>query len=279
MQDFDWDDLKYFLALHRAGTLSAAGQRLGVRDTTVARRIRRMETRLGRMFERSGDGRYRVTSAGDVALRHAEAMEREGRALGAALEGADGVLSGTVAISAVPILTNRVLVPALVGLRAAHPGLLIELVPEGRNVDLSKREADLALRFSRPSAGGLKVKARKLGSVGFAVFGPLEGKAELPWVTYADAVPSLPQARWLAGQKGDVAQVRVSDADTALEAVAAGLGKSLLPARIGRTDGRLQEMQVAGALPARDVWLLSHEDQNHRAEVIVVKEWLAGIDW
>ncbi len=280
MQRFDWDDLKYCLALNRAGSLSAAGRVLGVSDTTVARRIKALETRLGAPVFVANDPRE-VTPLGQIVLDHAEAMERESSAIAEAAGRAGPVLADTVRISTVPILSHRVLLPALHRLHAEHPDLTVELVPDGRNLDLNKREADLALRFSRPAVGGLKVKAARIGTVGFEVFKSVERSSDtgVPWITYDDTYASLPQARWMAALGGPLAPLRVTDAETALEAAARGLGQTLLPGRVGRSDARLCVVEASAPLPSRDVWLLSHEDQNRRRAVVAVKAWLQEIAW
>lgn len=286
MQRLDWNDLSYVLALHRSGSHASAARLLGVSDTTVARRLRVLERHLGgALFARAGQGAARLTGLGQRVLQHAEGMEREAIKLLDGLGGAGDQPRQSVTISAVPILTHKVLVPALATLQQDCPWLTVELVPDGRNYDLSKREADLALRFSRPDRGGLKVKARKLGSVRFDVFVAQGAVSEdaVPWILYSDGYATLPQARWMVAQdQGDnAAPLRVSDAETALEAVACGFGKSLLPTRIAARDPRLQRLDVvaARAMPERDVWLLSHEDQNDRRSVIAAKAWLADIQW
>ena len=190
-------------------------------------------------------------------------------------------------ISSVPIIVNRVLVPNLAPLHAAHPELQIELVPSAQNLDLSKREADLALRFARPAEGGLRTKAKKLGVLRFAPYGPSTQPqaTSLPWITYDDASATLPQARWLETvlQKagGRPAPLTVSDVETALEAVAHGLGQSLLPVMIAERDDRLERVPDPPTLacPARDVWLLSHLDQSARPSIEAVKDWLARLSW
>lgn len=284
MQSFEWDDLRYCLALNRAGSLSAAGRAMGVSDTTVARRIKALETKLGAsVFLAAAQGQFMPTPVGKIVLDRAEAMERESVAIAEAVGREGPLLADTVRISTVPILSNRVLLPALSALHQEHPELIVELVPDGRNLDLNKREADLALRFARPAIGGLKVKARRIGCIGFEVFESVEGVEgeEAPWITYDDTFASLPQARWMAGQGGSAAPLRVSDAETALEAAVIGIGRTVLPGKVGRTDRRLRvvDLPSATSLPNRDVWLLSHEDQNKRRAVATVKAWLQEIDW
>ena len=283
MPDLAWDDLRFALALHRAGTVARAARSLGVNETTVARRVRAFEARLEmRLFVRGPSGAHEATDAARTVLDHAEAIEREVAAIGEATGREVGRLSGTVRISAVPIVTNHILLSALPTLRAAHPLLTVELASEPRNVDLTRREADLAVRFARPASGGLRVRSRKLGVLAFAVYGSAATTGDPGWIGYDEMHGDLPQARWLrsVAEEGEM-RLRVGDAATALEAVARGLGRTLLPVRVARADARLREVPAEGRPPppARPVWLLWHEDQGARASVAAAKSWLAGLSW
>jgi DNA-binding transcriptional LysR family regulator len=289
MQDYSWNDLRYLLALGRTGTLSAASRQIGVNETTVSRRIKDLAARMGvDLFVRGTSGRFEPTEAALKILEFAERVEQENLKIQETIGQAGSDLFGVVRITSVPMITNRLLVPHLGNFCIANPGITLELVVDSRNLDLSKREADLALRFARPTAGGLKINAQKLGALEFAVYGPATmSSAEahaLPWIGYEDQQAGLPQARWLAAaiQRSDMRQepLRVSDVETAFEAVAAGLGKSLLPRAIALQDPRLQELteETAEALPQRDIWLLSHVDQGRRS-VAVTKEWLSTFPW
>ncbi len=290
MQSHDWNDLKFLLALHRAGKLKQAGNAVGASDTTVARRIRVLEQSLGTaLFLRSADGRYEPTDAALQILKHAEAIESENRAIMEISRDSAGHIVGAVRISSVPMIVNRILVPNLASLARRHPDLTIELVPASDNLDLSKREADLALRFARPSGGGLRTKAQKLGEMTFAAYAARSidrmDCGTLGWIAYDDLNAGLPQARWIEtvtkASSERRASLKVADGETAIEGVAIGLGKSLLPRAIADEDPRLRVLCVEGepVLPVREVWLLSHIDQTSRLSVIAAKEWLTGLNW
>ncbi|WP_425248635.1 LysR family transcriptional regulator [Chelativorans salis] len=153
MQDHSWDDLRYLLAVHRAGTLARAARVLGVNETTVARRLRTLEQSLTvKLLVRNASGHYEVTDVAQVLIGHAQVIERENLAIEDAVGRASRKMAGTVRISSVPIVVNRILVPHLPELRDKYPLLTVELVPDSRNVDLTKREADLAVRLARPES-------------------------------------------------------------------------------------------------------------------------------
>lgn len=288
MQDYNWNDLKFVLALQRAGTLAAAARILKVNETTVARRLSALERSFQMcLFIRNAAGRYEATEVGLAVIAKAESVERENASLAEAVGRFNNRLFGTVRITSVAMIINRVLVPRLAAFRLANPGLTVELVADERNLSLSKREADLALRLARPETGGAQTKARKIGELAFAVYCPASISVQdwnrLEWIGYDDAHSHLPQARWLAAASAeggpDFPCLRVSDAQTAHEAVAAGLGRTILPKIVAESDFRVKRAGSDTNLPVRDVWLLSHADQAVRRSVTAAKEWLTAIDW
>jgi len=110
-----------------------------------------------------------------------------------------------------------------------------------------------------------------------------EATEGLPWVSYDEAMAHLPQARWMdkaaRGLDDGLARLRVHDAETALEAAAAGLGRTLLPTLVARHDPRLRQLAVPAALPAvaRELWLLGHADRMGLARISAVTAWLEAV--
>jgi DNA-binding transcriptional LysR family regulator len=286
MQDLNWSDLRYLLAVARAGTLSGAARDLAVDDTTVGRRIAALEAALGaRLLERTSDGRLRPTEAGAAALSHAERIEREIGALGLTVGGSNERVAGSVRLTSVPLLVDRLLVPALPCIFAAHPALRLELVAEPADLSLTRRQADMALRLARPQGASRSIVTRRVGRLGYAVYGsaslaPPDAEA-LPWLTYDEAFAHLPQARWisavLARQGGRRAPFTLNDAEGLLEAVAAGLGKTLLPCCIADRDPRLRRLAAPAEPPQRELWLLVHTELRPLARIAAVAGWLAGL--
>jgi DNA-binding transcriptional LysR family regulator len=288
MQTHSWDDLRFLLALHRTGKLAQAARAVGVSETTVARRIKGFEESLKvDLFVQTASGHYIATDTGLSIVAHAEKVERENEAIRDIAGHTSKRVAGTVRISAVPMIVNRILVPHLAQFNRIYPDLTLELAAEPNNVDLGKREADLALRFGRPAFGGLKTTMQKLATLPFEIYGPNSIRADqqhtLGWVGYDEAHANLPQAKWLAAilaQQGmHAAPLNVSDAETALEAVACGLGRTILPECIARSDRRLIPMPVPAASkpPSRDLWLMSHVDHAARTSVASVKAWLIAL--
>jgi DNA-binding transcriptional LysR family regulator len=275
MQPLDWNDLRHVLSAARCGTLSAAARRLRVHETTVARRLAAIEAALGaRLFDRL-DGVLRPTAAGEAAVAHAEKVERALAALHGAIGGADAEIAGTVRLTAVPILVNRLLIPAVPRLLRDAPLLQLELIAEPRDLSLTRREADIALRLARPRGGG-SVLARRIGRLDYAAFGPRRGDAgDMPWLSYDESMSGLPQARWVAAAArvpAMQAAVKVNDAEAILQAVRAGLGKSLLPCAIAAREAGLR--RLGPAVLSREIWLLVHAELRSLPRIAAVIDWL-----
>lgn len=286
MHALNWNDLRYLLAVARTGSYAAAGRQLGLDPTTVARRVRALEDSLRvRLFARGTEGALRPTEAGETAVRRAEAVEAEIGGLTSTVQGADAVARGTVRLTAVPLLINRLLVPALPALVERHPGVRLELVAEPRDLNLTRREADMALRLARPTPdAGRRILARRLATLPYAAYvacGSEKHAAELPWLTYDDGMAHLPQARWLAraaARDGGPGAVAANDGEALLQAVAAGLGRSLLPCAVGdRVDNLRRLPPGEEAWPERELWLLTHPDLKPLARIAAVTEWLEAL--
>jgi len=288
MQMLNWNDLRYVLAVSRGKTLAAAARLLGVDDTTVARRLASLQATTGvRLYQRLNDGTLRLTTSGERAALHAERIEREISGLDAALSNTGELTSGTVRITSVPIIVNHILIPSVQMLLKRHPQLRLEFAGDARALSLTRREADIALRLARPKTGGTKVIARRVGTLHYSVYAAASYSARdaamLRWVTYDEAMAHLPQARWIAAmaarENNSIAAARVDDAEPLLQAVAAGLGRSLLPCAVADRDARLRRLSTGrgSQLPARELWLLTHSELERLGRIEAVVEWIGRI--
>lgn len=278
MQDQNWDDLRIVLSVARAASFAGAARRLGVNESTVARRITQAEKRLRtRLFERNL-GKLEPTEAGAEIVRRAERVELEVQAAEGAISGTDERAAGTVRVTSVPIVVNRILAPALTCLLAEHPHLRIELIADPRDFSLTKREADIALRLARPQSE-VRAIARRIGRLAYAVYGPAQHTSKsLPWVAYEDRMNELPQSRWIAEtiahDRTSEPRVLVNDAETLLRCVTAGLGKSLLPVAVGEREPGLVRIGECPKALSRELWLMVHPDLRGLIRVRVVMDWI-----
>ncbi|MEQ9332512.1 LysR family transcriptional regulator, partial [Thalassobaculum sp.] len=239
------------------------------------------EAALGvRLFDRV-EGAWRPTAAGASAAAAAERMEGEAGALAEAVAGADARVAGTVRLTAVPLLVDRLLVPALPALLARHPDLTVELVAEPRALSLTRREADLALRLARPT-GEQAPLARRIGRLAYAAYGPTGADASaLPWIGYDDSMADLPPARRmmeLAARDGrPMAGLRVNDGGGLLQAIRAGIGRGLLPRLVGDRAAGLARLDDPDAVLERELWLMIHPELRGLARVRAVVAWLDAV--
>src|SRR5262249_35956460 len=165
---WQWDDVRFFLAVARAGSLSGAARILSVGHVTVGRRITILEKRLGAtLLHRTPDG-FAVTPAGDAVLRQCIAMETAALDLERVAAGRDSLAAGSMRLTATEALARQVIAPAIAELRKSHPDLRVDLAVGVRSLDIARREADLAVRVGRPSGSGLV--CRKLGEVGYSLY-------------------------------------------------------------------------------------------------------------
>lgn len=288
MQTPNWNDLRYVLAVSRGKTLAAAARLLGVDDTTVARRLAAVQESIGaQLVQRPGDGTLQLTPSGERAARHAESIESEIASLAAALSGNDDTVSGTVRVTSVPVVVNHILVPAAQALLTRHPQLQLELISDARDLSLTRRETDIALRLARPRTGGAKVTARRAGHLRYEVYASAALSAreasKLPWITYDDAMAHLPQARSIAtiaaGDSEKIAALRLNDSEGVHAAVVVGLGRSLLPCIVADGDARLRRLGAKRSPPIliRELWLLTHAELRSLGRIRAVLKWIEQI--
>jgi DNA-binding transcriptional LysR family regulator len=287
-----WDDVRLFLAVHRYGTFGQAAARLGLDTSTVSRRLAAFEEALGvQLFERTRDGVV-ATRAGDLAVPAAEAMEAALGQLGRVASARETDAEGVVRISVAPGMAEVFVAPALVRLRAKHPRLRIELDASVRAIDLTRHEADLALRSIQPRGAELvmtRLTTARWVAAGSPAFVAGSGRVrawdQVPWIAWDQDLASFEPARWLARHvpAADVA-LRTSHFGAQLAAAAAGLGVALVPEPYLPVRG-LTELRYAAALgrdaeawPNDSLWLVGHRALRDIPRVAAVWEFVIG-EW
>lgn len=270
----NWDDLRFFLALSREGSVSGAGRALGVKHTTVARRISSFEERLGtRLFDRLPDG-YAMTQAAENMFEHALAMEVLAQAADREVFGHDAELAGPLKLAAAHDVADRLIVPELRAFTDAYPRIDLQLLTATELVDLAAREADIAVRLTprppdyligrevmplRHGVYGTTRTLRKLSDPVAVVLFRSEAEHP-PWVTQ-----NFPSARTV---------LRVDDVSSMAEATRNHLGLSRMPCFIGDSLAGLRRLDVALDPSDWSIWILSHVDLRATARVRVCREFL-----
>ena len=276
----DWENLRHFVVLAREGTLSGAARRLGVDHATVARRVAALEAETGlRLVDRRARS-YQLTGDGKRIAATAAPMEEAAFAVGRAVQAAKPDLKGEVTISSPPSLANALVAPQLFRLRQQHPGIRIKLIGETRAASLNRREADVAVRLSRPHEPALI--ARKIGRFGFSLYGSSQYLRETPrhafaFIAYDDGMDGAPQQKWLQrlAARSDIV-LRTNDLENQAAAARTGVGLALLPHFLGDPDPGLRRFDITPAPPSREVWLLVHRDLRQAPPVRAVMEFLTG---
>ena len=286
MTSMDWDDLRYFLAVAREGSTLAAGKRLRVSQTTVARRISALETSLGfPIFEKRQAG-YALTPTGEALLEHAEQVEASVAHFSEAAAAQARDLSGTVRITSEEIYTQGLIAPLLRELHDRHPTIMIELDTAQTVRDLGAGEADIALRSSSQDqpAGlvgrriciddwtlycsrdyaerhGVPKNVKQLKS--HAIVGGGGGNL---WRHYKAWLRSL-------GLEEQVAMHHATSTGL-LSAVRSGFGIAVLPCIVADGDPDLIRCLTPREDHGRVLWLLTHERVRHRPSVRAVIDFL-----
>lgn len=282
----EWDDLKHFLAVARGGSLSAAAQRLRTSASTVGRRLDALERKLGvRLFERKSSG-YVLTSAGRGILDKAGEVEEGILALERAAIGADLKPAGKVRVAASDDIAAYVISPKLPGFVRRYPDIALEIVTQMETANLNRREADVALRGTRPSSGDFLL--RHVGSWHFGLYcsrgyakahGLAPGRvdfADTGIVTWTEEYKHLRGGPWFATHANGASVALASNSPRVhYAACRAGLGLAILPAALADADRELTCLMRPAQVLSVELWLVVHRDIAQTARVRAVMQFLA----
>jgi DNA-binding transcriptional LysR family regulator len=278
----DWDDIRYFLAVSRGGSVRAAAKSLGVNHATVLRRIAQLEERLGAlMFEKLPAG-YRLTAAGEEVLDLANQMEASSHQLETRVFGRDQSVRGLLRVTLTPILATHLLIPDFADFARLHPDIEMEILSSGELANLTNREADVAIRvvYDRktlpPNLHGLK---------GPELFGGVYISRDRLAAWRAGASDPL---RWIIismhgipdwAREGEVrtsgVPFRTTDAAAEIVAVRQGLGITTLPCFVGDADPLLVRVPGTDLHLYGTLWLLTQGDTRKTKRVRLFTEFVS----
>jgi DNA-binding transcriptional LysR family regulator len=283
----DWDDLRVFLAIARAGRLSAAARRLGVEHTTVSRRLMALEDELGvPLFYRTSTG-YLLSPHGQNVLANAETMESAAIAVAARARENSGAVAGRVRVALVPEFASHWLGPRLPAFRALYPQIELHILVGTRQRDLSRGEAELAVQSPRPRQSGLVAVRIARTTLGLYVAKSLIGNSRL-WIDGAESLRGLPllvytppfhilqQAKWFQPvlASGRVV-LETNSSHTLLAAARAGVGIAVLARFLARDEKEL--VAVSDNVAENDVWLITHPQFRRDPKVRATADFLKRI--
>jgi len=286
---WQWDDVRFFLALSRERSLSGAARTLGVDHATVGRRIALLEENLGaKLFSRTPDG-FATTTAGRVILKQCETMEDAALNLERLVAGHDSRTAGSVRLTATNAMTYRIIVPCIAEVCEANPDLQIDLITGVNTLDVSRREVDLAVRVmvNRPTEGSLV--CRKLGEVGMTLYASpqylanrrtpvrgagLEGHDLITYIWGSG--PQRTLSFMGESLKGARTVVRSNDQFVQLRAAANGLGIAELACLFGDSFPEVVRVWPNEAPTLRQIWLITHEDLRRATRIRLVSSAIAA---
>jgi DNA-binding transcriptional LysR family regulator len=276
----NWNDMKLVLAIARAETLAGGAAALGINHSTAFRRLNALEDKIGaRLFERLPGGVYHTTAEGERVATTAERVETEAAALSRDVLGRDARLTGSLRVTSSETLAYQVLTAELARFRQAHPGIVVELLIDNRVLSLSRREADIAVRVSRPKEPDLH--GRKLADIAWTIYGapdlvaahgPIAVDDQLTgrdFVGWGAEVTGLAAPDWLADRVEPSRIVyRSNSLINQFTAAKAGIGFVLLPCYLGDPEPRLvRALATPAAVLTRELWIVTHADLRKTARV------------
>lgn len=287
MSDFNWNDLRAFLAVARTGRLTTASARVGADHTTVSRRIAALEAGIGaRLFDRSPAG-YVLTAHGERLMPTAEKIESLTLLAASEVGEADQALTGTVRIGAPEGFGSYFIAPLMARLADRHPGLEIQLVAIPGIVSLSKREADVAVTLSAPREG--RLAARKLTDYGLSLYAapayldarpPIRTRADMAghrFIGYIGDLLYAPELDYMQAPDVDIhVGLQSSNLIAQLQATLAGGGLCVLPDFIAAREAGLRRVLPETVHLDRSLWLVVHADLRSLARIKAVTAMITG---
>jgi molybdate transport repressor ModE-like protein len=278
----DWDDIRYFLAVAREGSVRSAAESLGVNHTTVLRRVAQLEESLGaQMFERLPSG-YRLTDAGEEIVEFAGQMHATSRQLETRVLGRDQSVRGLLRVTLPSPLSGHLLMPDFAEFAGLHPDIEMDIVSSGELANLTNREADVAIRvvYDRktlpPNLHGLK---------GSEVFGGIY----IATNRLAAWQKGGPKPRWIAisghgvpdwAREAEVsspgAPFRTTDFEAQVAAVREGIGTTTLPCFVGDADPLLVRVPDTKLYLYGTVWVLTQGEARKSKRVRLFTEFISS---
>ena len=282
-----WDDFRLIKAIADAGGLTGAAAALNVNHSTVFRRLGQIEEQLGHaLFERRKTG-YVATSAGEEMTALASRIDDDVTAFGRRLAGRDLAPSGELRITTTDTLYLHVLLPIFAAFRTAHPLIRLDIVIASQTLNLSRRDADVAIRAS--DSPGETLVGRRLANLNWAVYAradapATEAEAHEPkllfrrdWVALGDPLGYVKAARYV---RDHVPAERIALRSSAVlgltEAVEQGIGIGPLPCFIADQRQGLVRLLPPDPDFSTGLWILTHPDIRHAPRVRAFMDFVGG---
>ncbi|WP_338664573.1 LysR family transcriptional regulator [Pararoseomonas sp. SCSIO 73927] len=277
---YAWDDFRLINAVATTRNLPAAAERLGMDHSTVFRRLKAIEASLGQpLFERHRSG-YTLTSAGEEMAALAARVDADITAVTRRLAGQDVAPSGEVRIATSDSLLSDLLMPLLAAFQAAHPAIRLDVVTGNAALNLSRRDADVAVRATDHPPDTLV--GRRAARIAWALYGttgqkhPADPAEAARWVCLGDNLSGLRVIRYAQAMVApERLAARFDTVGGLAAAVRAGLGVGHLPCFVGDASPDLVRLLPPDPAYATDLWLLTHPDLRHVPRIRTLLDFLA----
>ncbi len=274
----NWDDLKIFLAVASEGSVRAAAPLLGVNQSTVSRRIHSLEKELDtHLFEKLPSG-YSITKVGTAVLSHAQRIESEFHELNKQIFSRNSDLEGNIRLTVCSPFLSNLLMQDLADFGERYPSIKIEILSSEHELNLSKREADIAIRVTNYPPEHLV--GRRISGYSQSIYAS-RTYIQQTAPSFSDNHKEPPGLRWLADinpleldkytehapYKQAVCHHHIDQTALQYEAAKAGMGMALLPCFIGDRDSALMKMPRTQSFQSSAVWVLMHPDSRRTARM------------
>lgn len=279
----NWDDVKVFLAIARAGTIRGAAKTIGANHATISRRLTTLESALGaRLFDRATDG-LTLTQLGEELVPHATKVEQELAAATRQVVGRDTRPAGVIHVSMPTFLNNTAVMEALTAFTNTYETIELFIDMTNQFVSLERREADVSIRYSfdvtQDVIASKLVQCTKGAycSPSYAAKMADNGGAGLHWIGWAEPQDDR-TADWIKEGAFPRATLRhrATDSEAQCAFAAAGEGLALLPCFVADNDPRLVRAPFQQPLPDRAIWLLVHRDLQKSARIRLFLDFVAS---
>ena len=282
----NWDDLFCVLAVARAGSLKQAAERLKVTESTLSRRIRRVESVMGfQLFDRTPTG----MTANSETERLLEHLARADAEIESGLEIAcseRGAVKGLVRVTSTPVIINRLIIPKAKDFISRHPEIELELVGLAAHLKLMQRETDIAIRLTRPDTE-LDSIVQRIGVLEYGVYCAMSDAqsvnrdTNLEWLVFGQSLSRLSQIKWIYSQAHGncerISKIYCNDTEGLIEMVRLGFGKTLLPKYVASIIPDIKEISGYENLPNREVWSITHPDMVSSPKIKATLGWLKNL--
>ncbi len=277
----DWDDLRYFLALAREGSVRSAASSLQVTHSTVSRRITALEEKMAtRLFDKTASG-YVPTQAGEQMVVYAQRVEENVAEMELAVQGIDEAPCGVVRVTTLEEITLG-LAPLFERFRSGHSGITLDIIPGTRRVDLALREADAAIRLTNSPKENLV--GRRVANMCIAPYASREYLqsvapdtpiTDLRWISWSDPMLKHPAVQFIENNVSpNNIVLRVSTGVSGHASAVAGSGVAIMNCYVADQDPRLQRVTEPNHDWDLGMWVVTHEDLRATARVRLFLEFM-----